>query len=97
MRKFSVHPSFLVVLCSEELWDEESSKLVSSIPFEFPSFPIEKGLDRVQERQEKGGQIRKMEVAPDRLNPSYTIVNKQLQDLVRVQSTVMARLKAMVR
>ena len=38
-----------------------------------------------------------MESMTDESEPSYTVVNKQLQDVVRFQHTVIARMKAKVR
>lgn len=39
----------------------------------------------------------KMEKMSDESEPSYTIVNKQLQDVIRFQHTAIARMKAKVR
>ena len=38
-----------------------------------------------------------MESMTEESEPSYTIVNKQLQDVIRFQHTVIARMKAKVR
>ena len=37
-----------------------------------------------------------METRSDEAEPSYMVVNKQLQDVIRSQHTVIARLKAKV-
>ena len=38
-----------------------------------------------------------MESLSDESEPSYTIVNKQLQDVIRLQHSALARMKAKVR
>lgn len=46
---------------------------------------------------EKRRSISKMESTSDDSEPSYAIVNKQLQDVIRFQHTVIARMKAKAR
>ena len=87
-------PPFLCLDCAPFEGQSRQSSQDCHFPSHYSDYFTRLWLGRVKK---KGRSISKMESTSDDSEPSYAIVNKQLQDVIRFQHTVIARMKAKAR